>query len=308
MKDKSHNELDTSDKHLSLNTLTLLHSVISENSMQIEIVSDSVLFPKIGKSKKQNRYICVRCKTCGSLLYRQVSQLMKGKFLCNICLRDKHCNIAESIGFDLIGKRNETGQNSVFLLRCRKDGHVSEVFAAGLLGGHVRCEQCTIDKWRDILQKYDCEYTGFDDKRVYFKGVDGTPLSCSRAAISRGEFAKSSSSHWKNRTALYLICFYVNEDSVSLKSGFYFKIGVSSDPDSRLNIISLNVSSHLVVLGWYKSRWDAMKVEKSLHSTFSNISLNPSVAEGFTDGVGRVLKDGSMTKTGVTEWFFIGRK
>lgn len=241
------------------------------------------------------------CNKDKSVYTRGVSTLMKGSFFCQECANERYRNKLNSFNFNFIGlEKTKHDASSMVVFECRCCNSIRKLSVGNILVMKtIKCHECRIDLLHKILLDKGCQYVSKAHAenglaRITYRDVDGNDRVVSETNVLKGNFSPSSS-HWNQKHSIYVFS--------STDQDFKFiKIGTANNPEKRLKELKLTFDCEIISYQ-FKSRYLADAFESILHRKFSKFSINKSIAESFTNGLSRKLKNGVRIKHGCTEWF-----
>lgn len=244
----------------------------------------------------------VLCNRDGSIHKRAVSTLAKGSFFCQTCVNAKYSDKLNLFGFDFIGlEKSESDFSSMVLFKCRTCSESRRLSVGNvLIMKTIKCHNCRTVLVKNKLADKGCTYISKQHAenglaRITYLDLEGSERTASEANVLRGSFSPSES-HWNQRHFLYVF--------TSTSSDFsYLKIGTANVPEKRLKELKLIFDCKITSYE-FDNRFSANSVESYLHKKFSSFSLDRNIAESFTRGLSKKLKNETRVKHGCTEWFY----
>lgn len=227
---------------------------------------------------RENRQqkILTECKVCKTVCSSSSGHIMDGVFRCSGCLIEKQK--AEMERKNLYA---DSGQDKSFA-KCLICGALRQNGRRGVLYTSSKCENCTINKYKDCLAKKKCTFVSLERNPggksvVYYKNSNGDDFKSFVGYVTAGEFETSLNGHWSQHHSVYLIKLKVNEDL------FIYKVGTANDPPKRAKDLKLNKKYEVFTLSSFNNRFEADRLEKEIHKEFKLFRLQPNVVEGHTD-------------------------
>lgn len=250
------------------------------------------------KRYKSKTYIDVTCNNCSTRKTVRLDQLSIGSFKCRTCIELSWVEKIKKVGknFELIDKSNSE-KLGIFCKDCNtsfriQSGHV----------GAFKCPGCIDKKYIDALLKRDCKYI---DR--YTKKETGDTLYIVYEN-QLGEIREVQSGHllsnkWKHFEPksdgiyyLYLFSAYLEDEKL-----WYFKIGVSCNPDYRLRTLKPKINVEIEILEKFSSLKDCLHFETRIHKHMLKYAANQTSVYKITGKFKN--RNGKVNLDGKTEWF-----
>jgi len=104
---------------------------------------------------KENRRLLVTCLKDGNQLYRSLNDLMKGKYECNVCIKQKWESLAKSKNYLLIDRTDKTTVE----LECKVCNVRSFRPVTNLLGAkNINCVNCQVSRYKICASNCNLTY------------------------------------------------------------------------------------------------------------------------------------------------------
>jgi len=237
----------------------------------------------------------LKCNKCGTVADFQAPTTRKGNLVCDCCFDEQLKVDAVSAGFSYLVDREPkrvVSKSRTTLLRwysCNECGYVDTFGHVPMRMKNVRCKACYSKQLSDEAARQGMTHLGHVSG-VYHKYK--LPCGCEREfppfSVRKGVWACKvhDNTHYHRPSGIYLI--RVDHPELS-----WLKFGYAKDVDIRLRGYGLTDGCESEILFHipFETGYQAMEIEKSIHTILSGKRLDPTSMKRF------------MTNTGHTECY-----
>lgn len=274
-----------------------------DNERKIKIsnvnIKNNITIDFENKVKINNRYyLNVQCLNCSNSSLCRLDQISKGSFSCRACIRKRWVESVEKIS-DKFTIVDDSNSNSI-QIHC---SNCDNVF--GVQSGHLsafKCKGCIEKAYKDALRKRDCKYISRYTKKssgdtlyIVYENILGETFEVQSGHLLSGNWLEFKPKEAET-IKLYIMEFFSKEESM-----WYFKIGVSINPEYRLKSLKLTESVIVKEIRSFSSRKDCLEFETNVHKKLKNFKADENVVKSFSKKI--KMRNGEQKHDGVSEWF-----
>lgn len=238
--------------------------------------------------KHDNDRLYLNCKICSTekVLSGTSHLLGDANVNCDTCRLNGMRARMNPLGFTVLCHRPKLA-----ILECNSCGYWKRSTPSQVANGGLACINCRTIKYENALSSRGCKLLFIDGKQIYYINSIGETRLHGTSEILSGKFSDVENSRWSSPTYVYMIvCKFEGE--------YFCKIGTAFNPEQRLKNLKLVGETSQHIIGKYKNRQAAVKVEHDFHKILEPFKIQPTNASRFST---HVIRGGEVD--GVTEWF-----